>query len=81
MCVRCVCVCVCVWCVGVGVWCGTLRKPPCVDSKRLRVERTHGEGEEGFRMPSRATHRDTTQHTEGETKEGKMREDCRQLAT
>ena len=29
------CVCVC------GVWCGTQKKPPCVDSKRPRVYRHH----------------------------------------
>ena len=40
--VVCVCVCVCLWCVVVfGVWCGTQKKPPCVDSKRPRVYRHH----------------------------------------
>ena len=29
-----------VWCVF-GVWCGTQKKPPCVDSKRPRVFRHH----------------------------------------
>ena len=29
-----------VWCVF-GVWCGTQKKPPCVDSKRPRVYRHH----------------------------------------
>ena len=30
------------WCVVVfGVWCGTQKKPPCVDSKRPRVHRHH----------------------------------------
>ena len=38
----CVCLCVCLWCVVVfGVWCGTQKKPPCVDSKRPRVYRHH----------------------------------------
>ena len=33
---------VCLWCVVVfGVWCGTQKKPPCVDSKRPRVYRHH----------------------------------------
>ena len=45
VCVRvcvCVCVCVCLWCVVVfGVWCGTQKKPPCVNSKRPRVYRHH----------------------------------------
>ena len=41
--VVCVCgVCVCLWCVVVfGVWCGTQKKPPCVNSKRPRVYRHH----------------------------------------
>ena len=42
VCVWCVGVCVCLWCVVVfGVWCGTQKKPPCVDSKRPRVYRHH----------------------------------------
>ena len=45
VCVGCACVwvgCVCLWCVVVfGVWCGTQKKPLCVDSKRLRVYRHH----------------------------------------
>ena len=42
-CVCAVCVCVCVVCgvCGVCVWCGTQKKPPCVDSKRPRVYRYH----------------------------------------
>ena len=40
--VRVVVVIVVVWCVVVfGVWCGTQKKPPCVDSKRPRVYRHH----------------------------------------
>ena len=99
---MCVLVCaVCVWvyvrcalclcflfgvCVCVGVWCGTLKKPPCGASKRLRlyqhdahvcstcgrvagihggVLNVHtGEGGEGFRVPSRATHTHHTAHTQ-----------------
>ena len=55
--VCCACWCgVVLWCVVVfGVWCGTQKKPPCVDSKRPRVYRHHARMYQNMRAWCRYT--------------------------